>query len=963
MQRALGTIAIGFCILLCQPGTAATWYVDGSVSASGDGTTWATAFKAIQEGIDAAADGDSVIVAEGTYVENIHFRGKNIVLTSTDPLDPTVVANTIINANQAGSVVTFSGTENETCILSGFTIADGEAQYGGGVCGGASEQHTRVTIQNNTIAGNLGDYGGGLVWCDGTVQNNTITGNSASRNGGGLRHCNGTIQNNLMTNNWAGYDGGALFQCDGTIQNNSIIENSAVTWSGGLAGCNGTIQNNTISSNSASYGAGLGGCDGMIQNNIISENSGGTGGGLCACFGTIRNNIITGNFAGGSGGGLSNCNGVVENNAIIGNSGPWCGGGLFSCEGTIQNNTIVGNSATESGGGIGWCDGTIRNCILWGNSAPNAPQVYDSSVPTYSCIQGWTRGGQGNIAPPSAAFVDPDGYDDDPVTYQDNNYRLLPTSPCIDAGMNEEWMVGALDLDGNPRILDGTVDMGAYEYRNVLGWYVDGAVPVSGDGRSWPTAFKTIQEGIDAAAEGDEIIVAQWTYPENIQFNGKNITLRSTDPSDPSVVASTIIIDAGEKGPVVTFTGTETPACCLLGFTIRNGSADYGGGICGGTRWRHTLATMRNNTITLNSAVYDGGGIAFCDGIIENNMISENRARDNGGGLSDCQGTVQNNTIADNSAFYSGGGVHWCHGTIDGNVVSGNSAGRGGGLDCCNGDIRRNTITGNSAVLGGGGLAWCEGTVQGNIIMGNSAFYGGGLAWGEGTIQNNLIVGNWGEDRGGGLERCEGMIRNNTIVGNAAADRGGGLADCPGTIINCVIWGNTAAQSAQLSACTVPTYCCLGEWIEGEGNFTASPRFADADGPDDDADTFQDNDYHLLQGSPCIDRGKNEEWMETAVDLDGNRRILSGAFSLTVDIGADELTASSFRTIRIWKPDGGVELLWESYPGYSYTVWSCLDLLNGEWTEEKTVPAMGVVTWWSDLHTEHRCKFCRIGIE
>ncbi len=145
-------------------------------------------------------------------------------------------------------------------------------------------------------------------------------------------------------------------------------------------------------------------------------------------------------------------------------------------------------------------------------------------------------------------------------------------------------------------------------------WYVDCSVPVSGDGRSWPTAFKTVREGVDVAGEGEEVIVAPGTYPENIVFKGENIILHSTDPTDPKVVASTIIVDGGANRAVVNFTGGESPECLLFGFTIRNGGADCGGGICGGRKDRHTHATIRNNTITQNRAVYDGGGLAFCDG-------------------------------------------------------------------------------------------------------------------------------------------------------------------------------------------------------------------------------------------------------------------------------------------------------------------------------------------------------------
>jgi len=232
----------------------ATWYVDGSVAVSGNGQTWETAFKKIQTGIDASSHGDTIIVAKGTYVENIRFRGKNIILRSTDPLNPGVVASTVIDGQQGNSVVDFSGTENETCTLSGFTIRNGDAWWepdmpGGG--GGIHGNGTHAAIENNVITGNSAFFewgmGGAVYWCDGTIQNNTISGNSAE-------------------------------------------------WGGGLASCRGVIQNNAISGNEAWYGSGLCGCYGTIQNNVISGNL--TGGGLYECGGTIQNNVISGNLGG-----------------------------------------------------------------------------------------------------------------------------------------------------------------------------------------------------------------------------------------------------------------------------------------------------------------------------------------------------------------------------------------------------------------------------------------------------------------------------------------------------------------------------------------------------------------------------------------------------------------------------------------------------------------------------------------
>ncbi len=388
-RKILGAASIALVTYLAQGGWATTVYVDGT------GLIWPSAYRAIQQGIDAASDGDVVLVAEGTYVENIQFNGKNIVLTSTDPLNPNVVANTTIDGNQAGSVVTFAGSENETCVLSGFTILNGNAQYGGGIRGETWGDLTQATIQNNRITSNSASCGGGLSQCEGTIHNNTITANSAGA-GGGLNNCDGTIRNNTITANSA-RSGGGLSACDGVIQHNTIMNNSAPDYGGGLYYCGGTIQNNTITANSAGIG-----------------------------------------------------------------------GGLNKCDGIIRNNTIAGNSTESKGGGLYYCGGTIQNCILWGNIAPINPQLdYQSSLPTYSCIEDWTGGGEGNTVEPPQ-FVDRDGPDNDPQTYEDNDYRLKAISPCVDTGRNQSWMQGALDLDNNNRIFFGgkskTVDMGAYEY-------------------------------------------------------------------------------------------------------------------------------------------------------------------------------------------------------------------------------------------------------------------------------------------------------------------------------------------------------------------------------------------------------------------------------------------------------------------------------------------------------------------
>jgi hypothetical protein len=196
---------------------------------------------------------------------------------------------------------------------------------------------------------------------------------------------------------------------------------------------------------------------------------------------TITKCDITNNSAEGvytKGGGIYGwgSNPTITSCIITGNRAN-IGGGVSECRGPITNCTITGNSA-EYGGGLGECDGPISNCIIWNNVADNSSQLYRSAEPTYSCIQDWSSGGEGNIdADPcfvELGYWDTNGtpYDVNDDFWVDGDYHLPRTSPCIDAG-DPNYIPGPneTDLDGNARLLDGDedgipiVDMGAYEYR------------------------------------------------------------------------------------------------------------------------------------------------------------------------------------------------------------------------------------------------------------------------------------------------------------------------------------------------------------------------------------------------------------------------------------------------------------------------------------------------------------------
>lgn len=376
-------------------------------------------YGTIQAAIDAAVPGDAIVVAPGTYNENINFNAKNITLTSIDPDNPEVVAATIIQGDGATSVVTFSGSEDASCHLAGFTITGGhtnEPQHGGGIRGSGTTAKisncyitgnsayrrggglfdcdgpiTYCAISDNSVRSPATTEGAGLHSCDGPITNCTISNNSSgsfveSGFGGGLYACDGPIANCIITDNSAGGNGGGLYDCDGPIRNCIIVGNRADHYmaqsrGGGLYDCDGIISSCAIKDNLArESGGGLYGCSGRVSNCTINDNKayGFWGGGLARCK-SVVSCVISSNWSARDGGGLSECewicNCIISNNVADEN-----GAGVRSC-GELINCTIVNNRANRGGGGI-YCKGntTVSNSILWKNTATKGNEAY---VDTY----------------------------------------------------------------------------------------------------------------------------------------------------------------------------------------------------------------------------------------------------------------------------------------------------------------------------------------------------------------------------------------------------------------------------------------------------------------------------------------------------------------------------------------------------------------------------------------------------
>jgi len=249
-----------------------------------------------------------------------------------------------------------------------------------------------------------------------------------------------------------------------------------------------------------------------------------------------------------------------------------------------------------------------------------------------------------------------------------------------------------------------------------------------------PADFNNIQAAIDDSNDGDTIIVNPGAYTgdgnRDILFNGKAITVRSIKPSDPNIVASTIIDCNGTEAEPhrgFLFNSGEEANSILDGLTITNGYAKYGGGIS----CEASSPTILNCTIRVCTADDSGGGIlsGCSDPIIRNCIIERNRgACCYGGGVYslgwDSVGPSFKNCIIRFNKTPNGGGIACDRATLSNCVITGNSAGHGGGVRCTNETKLCNcTIAGNFSDDGPG--IWCQGktTIVNCILWNNDTTY------------------------------------------------------------------------------------------------------------------------------------------------------------------------------------------------------------------------------------------------
>lgn len=429
-----------------QVATQAIHYVNiGNATPSSPFTSWGTAATNIQDAVDAASQpGALVLVSNGVYatggrvvigaLTNRVAITKPIMVRSVNGPGATIIRGARHPGETNGDAAVRCVYVGTNAVLSGFTLTNGATRTvyepktdnsgGGAWCAAYG------VLSNCTLVGNAAYYYGGGS-CYGTLNNCTLAGNSADQDGGGSYY--GTLNNCTLTGNRGG---GSHY---GTLNNCTLTGNSDYTGGGS---CYGTLNNCTLTNNSAYYGGGS--YYSTLNNCTLTDNlSSNVGGG--AYYGTLNNCRLAGNSAFNSGGGAYDS--TLNNSLLIGNTALTNGGG--SCDGTLNSCTLTDNSAGASGGGS--YTGRLNNCIVYFNTASTGAN-YQASWLVNSCTTP-DPGGTRNMT-------------NDPlfVNAGAGNYRLSTNSPCLDQGTNI-YVQGTTDLDGNPRIVNNTVDMGAYEYQ------------------------------------------------------------------------------------------------------------------------------------------------------------------------------------------------------------------------------------------------------------------------------------------------------------------------------------------------------------------------------------------------------------------------------------------------------------------------------------------------------------------
>lgn len=656
--------------------------------------------------------------------------------------------------------------------------------------------------------------------------------------------------------------------------NKSTLEHVSVTGGNADTG-NGLRINNSLNVR-------LSGCS--VTNNVSTgSGTAGRGGGIYAFASglTLTNCVVIGNRVSLStsssssvyGGGIYSEGGsltlydskILNNDATCWFNYRGDGGGVY-CSGTVKlkNVLLAGNLANRYGGGICVIGGTasLENCTIADNLETGIQRTGGTVSLINSIVRGHPTDLVGTSITVSYSALGLAGYDGvngnigaDPLF--EYGYHLAAGSPCIGKGSDSAGNLGltayTTRTDGAPYASGNTtVTMGYHQmpgsvfdltYADV---YVSLAGVDSNGGTLVTTPFRTMTKALAVARDGTRVHVATGRYERAVGVTvGEAFPLLLENRVGVQIIgtdAAQTVFDARGSGARV-----MDLICAqrfeMSGVTVTGGSVAYGAGLrvdrCLGVSLSDV--TIADNVYYSNSGGAGGGIWAQSSAMF----------------LADC--TVRSNSVtawttASSRAF--GGGVWFRYGRLT---------------------MRNCSILGNTATNRPPGWAYGGGVHRdGNAVLDlrNVLFAG------------NSVAGAPTADHGSGLYTAAGgsvLMENCTVTANTL---GGIRCDgSPFTLLNSIVWGNgTYDLSGTFTSVRFSDVGTAG-YAGVNDNISANPTFKDT----------AKGDYRLLPGSPAVNKGQSQTWMDDAVDLDGNSRISMAG----VDIGCYELPAPAGTVILI----------------------------------------------------------------
>jgi hypothetical protein len=473
--------------------------VSHSWSVPGNYTVTFTAFN------DDHPGGVSATMTVYVASDSVHY----VSLASTNPVAPFLAWDT--------AATNIQDAVDAACVPGALIlVTNGVYQTGSRIVANGETNRVAVTrlvtvASVNGAAATVID-GAGALRCiyltnGATLQGFTLTNGFIAGDGGGAWCAFGAmVLDCVLANNSAGDSGGGVF--GGSLSNCTLTGNSAGNSGGGVFGS--SLSNCGLTGNSAYNGSGA--------ESAILDN--------CVVIGNSSSSVF---FC--SGGGVDNCTAA---NCLINGNTSWYGAGANSS--TLNNCTLTGNTP-QSGDGAA-ANSTLNNCISYYNIYSD----YDGNCTlNYCCTEG-NPGGIGNLTA-APVFVNEPYY----PNQGGGDYRLQSNSPCINAGNNAGVTV-TTDLDRNPRIVGGTVDMGAYEYQTPTSvisyvWLQQYGLPTDGsvdytnlDG----TAFNVYQDWIAGLNPTNSAsVLAMLTPTATNNANGITVTWQSVSGISYNLLRST----------------------------------------------------------------------------------------------------------------------------------------------------------------------------------------------------------------------------------------------------------------------------------------------------------------------------------------------------------------------------------------------------------------------------------------